>query len=61
MNIEAKQVTEYHITVEAMPGTVFKVRAESVEKAWRSSRRRSARPSRNCKNRKAKQTKTTTA
>jgi hypothetical protein len=33
MQAEQRQFTEYHITLEAMPGTVFKVRAESVEKA----------------------------
>jgi hypothetical protein len=33
MIAEEKLVKEFHITVEAMPGIVFKVRAESVEKA----------------------------
>jgi hypothetical protein len=33
MQAEQRQFTEYHITVEAMPGIVFKVCAESVEKA----------------------------
>jgi hypothetical protein len=33
MIAEQKLVTEYHITCEAMPGIVFKVRAENIEKA----------------------------
>ena len=33
MHIEPKQVTEFHIKLDSLPGKVFTVRAETPEKA----------------------------